>query len=344
MVRELPMSTPNPPRDALSRPLGDLRISVTDRCNFRCRYCMPRESVGDSIRFLPRKEILDLEEIARVVRAATALGVQKVRISGGEPLLRKDLDRLVAFIAPTPNLDLALTTNGSLLAEHADRLAQAGLGRVTVSLDALDPDVFRRMCDTDTVPTDVLAGIEAAAHAGLHPIKVNTVVKRGVNDSEILPIAEHFRRTGVVVRFIEYMDVGTANGWRLADVVPAAEILARIRARHDVEPVDARYPGEVAARYRYTDGAGEVGLITSVTRPFCSTCTRARLSAVGVLYTCLFAADGTDLRAPLRAGADDGELAELVSGVWQGRGDRYSERRTAATSALPKVEMHHIGG
>jgi GTP 3',8-cyclase len=338
------MSTPNPPRDALSRPLGDLRISVTDRCNFRCRYCMPRESVGDSIRFLPRKEILDLEEIARVVRAATALGVQKVRISGGEPLLRKDLDRLVAFIAPTPNLDLALTTNGSLLAEHADRLAQAGLGRVTVSLDALDPDVFRRMCDTDTVPTDVLAGIEAAAHAGLHPIKVNTVVKRGVNDSEILPIAEHFRRTGVVVRFIEYMDVGTANGWRPGDVLTAEDIFRLIHARHPLEPVESVRPGDVARRFRYRDGSGEIGIIASVTKPFCGDCTRLRLSAEGKLYTCLFATHGVDLRPLLRGGGSDDALIELLRQTWHQRTDRYSEVRGSPRLRLPRIEMSYIGG
>jgi GTP 3',8-cyclase len=330
--------------DRRGRLLRDLRISVTDRCNFRCTYCMPREVFGPDFAFVPRSALLGFEEITRVAGVFARLGVRKLRITGGEPLIRRDLHRLVRQLTAVEGIeDIALTTNGSLLAEQAGPLRAAGLRRVTVSLDALDRATFTAMADT-RIPVDaVLRGIDVAEEAGL-AVKLNTVVRRGVNEHAIDDLVAYGREHGRTVRFIEYMDVGTTNGWRLADVVPAAEILERIRACHDVEPVGANYPGEVAARYRYSDGAGEVGLITSVTRPFCSTCTRARLSAVGVLYTCLFAADGTDLRAPLRAGADDDELAALVSGVWQRRGDRYSELRSAETSAIAKVEMHHIGG
>jgi cyclic pyranopterin phosphate synthase len=330
--------------DVLGRPLRDLRISVTDRCNLRCVYCMPREVFGHDYVFLPRAELLTFEEIERVARLFVARGVEKIRLTGGEPLLRRDLEKLVAMLAGIDALDVTLTTNGVLLPAKADALVAAGLTRVTVSLDSLDDDVFRTMNDADVPVARVLAGIEAAKNAGLAPVKVNAVVKRGVNEDSVVPLAQFFRGTGVVVRFIEFMDVGATNGWRLDDVVPAAEIAAAIDAEWPLEPVEPGYPGEVARRYRYRDGGGEVGIIASVTQPFCGDCTRARLSADGKLYTCLFAASGHDLRAVLREGASDREIGALLDGVWRRRADRYSELRTAETAAEARVEMSYIGG
>ena len=329
--------------DTLGRPLHDLRISVTDRCNFRCVYCMPKEVFGHEYRFLPRRELLTFEEIERAARVFVGLGVEKIRLTGGEPLLRRDLEVLVERLAGLGELDLTLTTNAALLAQKAQLLADAGLTRVTVSLDSLDDEVFRAMNDVDFPVARVLAGIDAAAAAGL-PVKVNVVVKRGLNDGSILDIARRFRGTGHAVRFIEYMDVGATNGWRLDDVVPAAEVVATIGAEFPLEPVDAAYRGEVAERYRYLDGAGEIGVIASVTQPFCGDCTRARLSADGKLYTCLFAVRGHDVRSVLRSGADDAELDEAIRAVWTRRTDRYSELRTSETGALRKVEMSYIGG
>ena len=329
--------------DTLGRPLRDLRISVTDRCNFRCVYCMPKEVYGRDFRFLERAELLTFEEIARVARIFAGLGVRKIRLTGGEPLLRREVERLVAMLA-IPGLDLTLTTNGSLLAQKAAALREAGLERVTVSLDSLDDEVFRSMNDVDFPVERVLAGIEAAAAADLSPVKVNVVLKRGVNEDGLLDLVRYFRGSGHVLRFIEYMDVGHTNGWRLDEVVPADEILARIGAEFPLEPVPPKYPGEVATRYRFRDGAGEIGVIASVTRPFCGDCTRARLSADGRLYTCLFAVSGHDLRAPLRSGASDEELMERIEAVWTARTDRYSELRSAATPGSPKVEMSYIGG
>lgn len=333
------------PRDQLGRPLRDLRVSVTDRCNFRCPYCMPREVFGLDHPFLPRAEILSYEEISRLVRLGTSLGVTKVRLTGGEPLLRRDLPELVSMLSSLANLDLALTTNGALLARDAAALARAGLRRITVSLDALDAAVFRAMSDTSVPVETVLAGIDAARAAGLGPIKVNCVVRRGLNEGEIPRLARHFRGTGVVLRFIEYMDVGTTNGWRLDDVVAAGEILSRLREVGDLEPLEPAYRGEVARRWRFADGSGEIGLIASVSAPFCGDCTRARLSAEGRLYTCLFAADGADLRAPLRSGATDDDIGELLRAIWTGRRDRYSELRTELTAgSIRRIEMSAIGG
>ena len=330
--------------DRFGRPLRDLRISVTDRCNFRCHYCMPREVFGPDFRFLPRGQILAYEEIERLARIFAGFGVRKFRLTGGEPLMRHDLPQLVKMLASIPGTDLALTTNGSLLEEKAEALAEAGLRRITVSLDSLDDGVFQRMNDVTFPVARVLRGIEAAARAGLHPIKVNAVIKRGVNDTHLVDLARHFQASGCILRFIEYMDVGTSNGWRLEEVVSAAEILERIRAELPVEPVDATYRGEVARRWRYADGSGEIGIISSVTRPFCSDCSRARLSAEGRLYTCLFAAAGTDLKQPLRSGLSDAALAERIAGIWSRRDDRYSELRSAATEELERVEMSYIGG
>lgn len=328
--------------DTLGRPLRDLRISVTDRCNFRCVYCMPKDVYGLEHRFLERRELLTFEEIARVAGVFTGLGVRKLRITGGEPLVRRDLEQLISLLSPLGS-DLTLTTNGSLLRAKAALLAKAGLDRVTVSLDALDDEVFRALNDVDFPVARVLDGIDAAAEAGL-PVKVNCVVKRGVNEGEIVPLARRFRGTGHTLRFIEYMDVGHTNGWRLDDVVPAAEIVATLDAEFGLEPVEPSYRGEVARRYRYRDGAGEVGVISSVTQPFCGDCTRARLSAEGRIFTCLFAVKGHDLRALIRGGASDDELRAAVDGIWTQRTDRYSELRSAATADLPKVEMSYIGG
>jgi len=329
-------------RDTFGRPLRDLRISVTDRCNFRCVYCMPREVFGSDYRFLDRKELLTFEEIARVAGVFVGLGVKKIRLTGGEPLVRRDLERLIAMLAEL-DVDLTLTTNASLLPQKAAALAEAGLSRVTVSLDSLDDTTFRAMNDADFPVARVLEGIDAAAAAGL-PVKVNAVVKRGVNDGDVVEMARHFHGTGHTLRFIEYMDVGHTNGWRLDDVVPAAEIVRTIDEALGLERVEPAYRGEVAKRWRYRDGGGEIGVIASVTQPFCGDCTRTRLSAEGRLFTCLFAVRGHDVRATLRGGATDEELAAELGAVWSRRTDRYSELRTAATSDLPKVEMSYIGG
>ena len=334
--------------DALARPLHDLRISVTDRCNFRCVYCMPKEIFGRDYAFLPRGLLLTFEEITRIARAGIELGVRKLRLTGGEPLLRRDIEQLVRMLAelPTPDgtpLDIALTTNGSALAHKAAALREAGLDRVTVSLDSLDDATFRAMNDIDFPVARVLDGIRVAREEGL-AVKVNTVVKRGVNDHDILPLAEHFRASGVTLRFIEFMDVGTTNGWNLAEVVPSAEVVDRISAVHPLEPVPPAYPGETATRWRYVDGEGEIGAISSVTAPFCGACTRARLSADGKLFTCLFAARGHDLRALLRSGADDGAVRDALAGLWSVRDDRYSELRADATAPVEHVEMSYIGG
>jgi cyclic pyranopterin phosphate synthase len=330
-------------RDAFGRPLRDLRISITDRCNFRCVYCMPKEVFGRDYAFLPRGELLTFEEIERLARAFVANGVRKIRITGGEPLVRRNVEHLVELLAAIDSLDLTLTTNGALLAAKARALRDAGLRRITVSLDSLDDATFRAMNDVDFPVGRVLEGIEAAAEAGM-PVKVNVVVKRGVNDDGVLELARHFRGTGHTLRFIEYMDVGHTNGWQMEDVVPAVEIVRTIDAAYPLEPVEPAYRGEVARRWRYVDGTGEVGVIASVTQPFCGDCTRARLSADGRLYTCLFAVRGHDLRTAVRSGASDDDLAATIRGVWNVRKDRYSEQRTAATDALPKVEMSYIGG
>ncbi len=332
------------PLDLLGRRLHDLRISVTDRCNFRCVYCMPREVFGPDFRFLPRAELLTFEEIARVARSFVPLGVEKLRLTGGEPLLRRELERLIEQLVDIDGVkDIALTTNGVLLPQKAQALADAGLRRVTVSLDGLDDASFMAMNDAGVPVERVLRGIDAAAEAGLR-VKVNVVVKRGANEDQVLPLAEHFRGTGHVVRFIEYMDVGASNGWRLEDVVTANEIVELIGAAHPLERVEPSYPGEVANRWRYLDGAGEIGVIASVTQPFCGGCTRARLTAEGELYTCLFASRGHDLRSVVRSEATDDDLQETIAAIWTRRGDRYSELRTAQTSQRPKVEMSHIGG
>ncbi len=333
-----------PVLDTLGRPVRDLRISVTDRCNFRCVYCMPKEVYGRGYRFLERRQLLTFEEIERLSRVFASLGIEKIRLTGGEPLLRRELERLVEMLGPIPGVDLTLTTNGSLLPQKARVLADAGLRRVTVSLDSLDDQVFRAMNDVDVPVERVLAGIEAAAAAGLSPVKVNMVVKRGANEHSVLPMARYFRGSGHILRFIEYMDVGHTNGWRLDDVVSAAEIVATIGAELPLEPVEPNYAGEVARRYRYRDGGGEIGVIASVTEPFCGACTRARLSAEGRLYTCLFATEGHDLRALVRGGASESELAERIGRVWRARGDRYSELRSGETADLPKIEMSYIGG
>lgn len=330
--------------DTLSRPLRDLRISVTDRCNFRCVYCMPKEIFGKDHLFLPRAELLTFEEIYRLARLCVDLGVRKIRLTGGEPLLRHDLERLIAMLAALPGLDLTLTTNGSFPARRVQSLKDAGLRRMTVSLDSLDNAVFQKMNDVDFPVERVLEWIEASAAAGLTPVKINMVVKRGVNEDSVVPMARHFKGAGHIVRFIEYMDVGSSNGWRMDEVVPAAEIIAAIDAVMPIAPVDPNYTGEVAERYRYRDGSGEIGIIASVTHAFCRDCSRARLSTDGKLFTCLFAAHGRDLRALLRSGASDAELTAAIASVWRQRSDRYSEIRSAATVALAKVEMSYIGG
>ena len=334
-----------PLADTRGRSLRDLRISVTDRCNFRCVYCMPREVFDADYEFLPHAEILTFEEIVRLARVFAGLGTEKIRLTGGEPLLRKGIDRLVAMLRDAlPGVDLTLTTNGSALKAHARALKAAGLDRVTVSLDSLDEATFRRMNDADFPVAKVLEGIEAAGAAGLGPIKVNMVVKRGTNDHQVVDMARHFRGSGHIVRFIEFMDVGSTNGWRMDDVVPSAEVVYRIGERFPLEPAEANYAGEVAQRWRYVDGQGEVGVISSVTRAFCSTCTRARISTDGHLYTCLFAQRGYDLKSLVRAGAGDEALSAAVDAIWRRRDDRYSEIRTAATPREPKVEMSYIGG
>ncbi|MBK6863638.1 MAG: GTP 3',8-cyclase MoaA [Ideonella sp.] len=342
--------------DRLGRELRDLRISVTDRCNFRCSYCMPKEVFDKDYAFLPHSSLLSFEEIARTARIFVAHGVRKIRLTGGEPLLRKDVERLVAMLAAlrTPDgaaLDLTLTTNGSVLARKAQALKAAGLQRVTVSLDALDDAIFRRMNDVDFPVADVLAAIDAAQRAGMVPIKVNMVVKRGTNDHEIVPMARHFRGSGVVLRFIEYMDVGASNGWRMDEVLPSEQVVERIAEHWPLEAMEAAAPGETAQRWRYRDGGGEVGVISSVTRAFCRDCNRARLSTEGKLYLCLFATRGHDLRTLLRGEYSDEQIAAAVGLVWQQRDDRYSElrslippERSAADAAPRRVEMHYIGG
>jgi cyclic pyranopterin phosphate synthase len=332
------------PLDTFKRPLRDLRISVTDRCNFRCVYCMPKEVFGKDFQFLPRAEILSFEEIERLVRIFAGLGVQKIRLTGGEPLVRRNIEGLVEMLAKVGDLDLTLTTNGSLLSGKARALRDAGLKRVTVSLDSLDDAVFKSMNDVDFPVAKVLEGIEAAEAAGLAPIKVNMVVKRGLNEQSILPMARHFRGTGRILRFIEYMDVGSSNGWRLNDVVSAREIVATIDRELPLEPVEKNYTGEVAERWRYKDGSGEIGVIASVTQAFCADCTRARLSADGSLFTCLFATQGHDLRALVRSDATDAQIAESISAIWTARDDRYSELRSEETAGLKKIEMSFIGG
>ncbi|MBI5948842.1 MAG: GTP 3',8-cyclase MoaA [Chloroflexi bacterium] len=331
--------------DTRDRPLRDLRISVTDRCNFRCRYCMPREVFGPDYAFLNRAEILTYEEIVRLARVFVELGVEKIRLTGGEPLVRRGLDELIGQLSGIEGLrDLTLTTNGSLLRAQAPRLKAAGLTRITISLDSMDEAVFQRMNDAGVSVATVLDGIDAAAEAGLQPIKINAVVQKGVNDHTIVDLARHFRGSGHIVRFIEFMDVGSTNGWRMNDVVTAREIVERVGAEFPLEPAEANYRGEVAQRWRYTDGGGEIGVIASISQPFCGDCTRARLSAEGELYTCLFASKGQDFRALLRGGASDEELREAVARVWRVRDDRYSEIRTEETAGLRKVEMSHIGG
>ena len=330
--------------DTLHRPLRDLRISVTDRCNFRCTYCMPKEIFGPDYQFLQRDQILTFEEVTRLARLFVTHGTQKIRLTGGEPLVRRDLHRLIAMLAVIPDLDLTLTTNGSLLVKQAQALKEAGLKRVTVSLDSLDDAVFKAMNDADFPVAAVLEGMAAAAAAGLGPIKVNMVVKRNVNESSILPMARFFREKGHILRYIEYMDVGHTNGWRMDDVVPAAEIIKMINAEMPLEPVNPNYRGEVAGRWRYKDGSGEIGVVASVTQAFCRDCNRARLSAEGKLYTCLFAVNGHDFRGLIRGGATDDEISQAIAKVWRKREDRYSEIRSESTAALPKIEMSHIGG
>ncbi|WP_295992055.1 GTP 3',8-cyclase MoaA [Rugamonas sp.] len=342
-------------RDQLARPLHDLRISVTDRCNFRCVYCMPKALFDKDYQYLPHDSLLSFEEITRLAQLFIAHGVEKIRLTGGEPLLRKNIEKLVGMLSELKTrdggrLDLTLTTNASLLAKKAQSLKDAGLQRITVSLDALDDAVFKRMNDVDFAVDDVLRGIDMAHQVGLGPIKINMVVKAGMNDQEILPMARHFRHTPYILRFIEYMDVGASNGWNLAEVIPSAEIVRRIGAELPLLPLQANYPGETAARWRYADGAGEIGLISSVTEAFCHDCTRARLSTEGKLFTCLFATGGHDLRALLRAGRSDAEISSAVAQLWRARGDRYSELRTINTSGIErssranKVEMSYIGG
>ncbi|AEJ38925.1 molybdenum cofactor biosynthesis protein A [Sulfobacillus acidophilus TPY] len=332
--------------DRYQRPLHDLRISVIDRCNFRCVYCMPKEVYGQAFQFLPRAELLTFEEITRIATVFARLGVKKIRLTGGEPLIRRDIEHLVAQLAAIPGIDdIAMTTNGSLLTlEKATQLRAAGLKRITVSLDALDETIFQAINDVGYPAARVLQAIDHAAAAGLNPVKVNMVVKRGVNESQIIPMAEYFRGTGHVLRFIEYMDVGTLNGWRLDDVVSAEEILTVIDRQFPLEPLPPRQPGEVARRFRYRDGRGEIGLIASVTQPFCRHCNRARLAADGQLYTCLFNGTGHDLKALVRSGASDEELADTIRQIWTVRQDRYSELRTQETRNLPKVEMFRMGG
>jgi GTP 3',8-cyclase len=358
-VRPLRMAPPpaaglpgSPLADALGRPLHDLRISVTDRCNFRCGYCMPKQVFDKHHEFLPHADLLSFEEITRLAQVFVGLGVEKLRITGGEPTLRRHLETLIEMLAAlrTPDgreLDLTLTTNGSTLAKKAAPLKAAGLKRLTVSLDGLDDAVFQRMNDVGFPVADVLDGIRAAQAVGLGPIKVNMVVQRGVNDDQILPMARHFRHSGVVLRFIEYMDVGATNGWRMDQVLPSAEVQRRVAAEFALTPLSRSVPGETAQRWAYADGGGEVGFISSVTQAFCGDCSRARLSTEGRLYTCLFATRGHDLRGLLR-GADpvnDAQLASAIAGVWGGREDRYSQLRgTAAAAAEPRVEMHYIGG
>ncbi len=331
-------------RDRLDRPLRDLRISITDRCNFRCVYCMPKETFGSDYQFLERSALLSFEEIARLARIFTRHGIEKIRLTGGEPLVRRNVEQLIALLSEIPGLDLTLTTNGSLLTKKAEALRKAGLKRITVSLDSLDDAVFKAMNDVDFPVSRVIAGIDAAAAAGLLPIKINMVVKRGLNEDSIVPMARLFRERGHILRFIEYMDVGATNGWRMDDVVSAREIVDMISRDMPLEPADPNYTGEVAERWRYKDGSGEIGVIASVTQAFCRDCTRARISTEGQIYTCLFATQGHDLRALLRGGATDDEIHAAIGKVWTNRSDRYSEIRGKQTMPLKKIEMSYIGG
>lgn len=336
-------------RDTRQRRLHDLRISVTDRCNFRCTYCMPKSVFDKDYAFLPQSSLLSFEEITRVARLFAACGVEKIRLTGGEPLLRKHLEKLIEMLAAlrTPDgqpLDLTLTTNGSVLPRKVQALKAAGLKRITVSLDSLDDSRFRAMNDVDFPVADVLKGIDAAHNAGLTPLKINMVVKKGLNDQDVVPMARHFKGSGHIVRFIEFMDVGASNGWRMDDVMPSAAIVARINEAYPLEPIDPNYQGEVAERWRYKDGSGEIGVISSVTQAFCATCSRARLSTEGKLFTCLFAQQGHDLRGLLRGGYSDAQIVAALGLIWGERSDRYSEIRTAETAALRKVEMSYIGG
>ena len=338
----------NTTNDTFGRPLRDLRISVTDRCNFRCPYCMPAEIFGEAYQFLPRADILTFEEISRLVAIFAELGVNKARVTGGEPLLRTDLYRLISQLSQIDGIDdVTLTTNGYLLAQQAEDLKNAGLHRVTVSLDSVDDEVFKTMNGRGFGVRRVLHAIQRAAEVGLAPLKINSVVQKGVNDHTIVDLARHFKGTGHIVRFIEYMDVGNRNGWQLDQVVSADEIVSRIDAEMPLEPMESNYVGEVAERYRYKDGSGEIGVIASVTKPFCGACTRARLSTDGSIFTCLFANKGISLRDPMRSGASDDELRRLISQVWGRRTDRYSEERASATSgdsSQRKIEMYQIGG
>jgi len=340
----LPVAEPARSLDQFGRAIEYLRISVTDRCNFRCVYCMPKEVFGRDYAFLERSALLTFEEIARLARIFQKLGIGKIRLTGGEPLIRRNVEQLIAMLSGITDLDLTLTTNGSTLARKAQALAAAGLKRITVSLDALDDATFMRMNDVDFPVQKVLDGIEAAAAAGLGPVKVNMVVKRGMNESSIVPMARYFREHGHILRFIEYMDVGATNGWRLDDVVSAREIVEMIDREMPLEPAEAHYRGEVAERWRYRDGGGEIGVIASVTQAFCRDCTRARISTEGQLYTCLFATSGHDLRSLLRQGASDADIESAVRAIWTRRSDRYSEVRTAQTVGLKKIEMSYIGG
>ena len=340
----VPPAAPGTLVDTRGRLLRDLRISVTDRCNFRCTYCMPKEVFGKDFQFLEREQLLSFGEIHRLVRLFRDHGVEKIRITGGEPLVRRKLERLIEMLAYWDDLDLTLTTNGSLLKEKARDLRNAGLRRITVSLDSLDDTVFRAMNDVDFPVRKVLEGIEEAAAVGLLPLKINMVVKRGVNDHDVLPMARYFKDRGYILRFIEFMDVGATNGWKMEHVVPSRELVETINRELPIEPLEPNYEGEVAERWRYRDGSGEVGFISSVTHAFCRTCTRARLSAEGQLYTCLFATQGTDFRSPIRSGAADAEISNLITKVWSARSDRYSEVRTAETAKMRKVEMSYIGG
>lgn len=339
--------------DTLARSLQDLRISVTDRCNFRCVYCMPKDVFDKDYAFLPHSALLSFEEITRLARIFIAHGVRKIRLTGGEPLLRKNIEHLIEMLSAltTPDghaLDLTLTTNGSLLARKAKALKDAGLQRVTVSLDALDDDIFRRMNDVSFPVSDVLRGIDAAHQAGLGPIKINMVVKGGMNDHQIVPMARHFKGSPFILRFIEYMDVGASNGWKMDEVIPSAEVIRRIDAEMPLAEIEPNYTGETAERWRYRDGGGEIGVISSVTRAFCKECTRARLSTEGKVYTCLFATSGHDLRALVRSGRSDEEISTVIAHLWRARADRYSELRTANTTGINqsarKVEMSYIGG
>lgn len=333
-----------PTADTRGRHLRDLRISVTDRCNFRCTYCMPKEVYGRDFQFLERSQLLSFDEIHRLVTIFKSHGVEKVRITGGEPLVRRQLERLIEMLAQDPELDLTLTTNASLLKQKAQLLKDAGLKRVTVSLDSLDDAVFRAMNDVDFPVSKVLEGIEAADKVGLNPIKINMVVQRGVNDDAAIDMARHFKGSGHILRFIEFMDVGHTNGWKMEHVVSSRDLAERINAVFPIEPVERNYTGEVAERWRYTDGTEEIGFISSVTQAFCRDCTRTRLSAEGSIYTCLFATKGTDLRSLVRSGASDEKISDVIGDIWRARTDNYSETRTVETAKLRKVEMSYIGG